>query len=128
MQMIEYDDCNKFLYSVLRYIVENVNCDVCMLDNVGIVVVDKIGKYCFMYDLKVFYGLCVNFYGYIIVCNWIFIIYVINYNGYLFCIMGVEIRDVIFFFIDEEDNLYVGFDLLNIVSVYKVFFEKMFRK
>lgn len=128
MQTIEYDDRNKLLYSVPRYIVENVNRDVCTSDNAGIVVVDKTGKHRFTYDLKVPHGLCVNSHGHIIACNWTSAIHVINHNGHLLCIMGVETRDVISLSIDEEDNLYAGSDSSNIVSVYKVSLEKMFRK
>lgn len=128
MQTIEYDDRNKLLYSVPRYIVENVNRDVCTSDNAGIVVVDKTGKHRFTYDLKVPHGLCVNSYGHIIACNWTSAIHVINHNGHLLCIMGVETRDVISLSIDEEDNLYAGSDSSNVVSVYKVSLEKMFRK
>ena len=127
-QTIEYDNHNRLLYNVPRYLVENVNRDVCTSDNAGIVVVDKTGKHRFTYDLKCPHGLCVNSHGHIIACNWTSAIHIISHHGQLLCIMGVETRDVISVSIDEEDNLYVGSDSSNTVSVYKVSLEDMFRK
>ncbi|XP_056002013.1 uncharacterized protein LOC125662597 isoform X2 [Ostrea edulis] len=120
MQTIEFTGTNRLLYNVPRYITENVNRDVCTSDNKGIVVVDKAGKHRFTHDLKIPHGLCTDSHGHIIACNWTSVIHVLNRDGRLLCIMGVDTRDVISLCIDEENNLYLGSDCSNTISVYRL--------
>ncbi|XP_062591393.1 uncharacterized protein LOC134252863 [Saccostrea cucullata] len=121
MQTLEFSSSMKHLYSVPRYITENVNRDVCTSDNAGIVVVDRAGKHRFTYHLRIPpHGLCTDSHGHIIACNWTSAIYVINRDGHLLSILGVDTRDVISLCIDEEHNLYLGSDCSNTISVYKM--------
>lgn len=81
----------------IKYICENRNRDICVLDSRlgSVVVVNKVGKFRFKYcgnffsnieKLFIFFGICVNSYYYILIvdCN-NNSIYIIDYDGKFFC-------------------------------------------
>ncbi|XP_022345839.2 uncharacterized protein LOC111138257 [Crassostrea virginica] len=129
IQNIQRDNKGQELYSVPYYITENINGDICTSDynKDTVVVVNKSGKHMFSYTGQGSrfcpWGICTDILGHILVCD------IVNESVHLLD-QGGEFLSVILspqqgikspraLCVDDENNLYVGQDGTNIVTVYK---------
>ncbi|XP_078310236.1 uncharacterized protein LOC144618321 [Crassostrea virginica] len=131
IQNIQRDDQGQGLYGHPHYITENINGDICTSDMLKkAVVVSKSGQHRFSYTGQgsVFcpYGICTDVLGHILVCNGtLFSINTVNLldqdGGFLSLILSPQQgiacpRGVC---VDDENNLHVGQQHTNTVTVYK---------
>ncbi|XP_065939428.1 tripartite motif-containing protein 3 [Magallana gigas] len=131
IQNIQRDNKGQGLYSLPRSITENINGDVCVSDYYkrAVVVVDKSGQHRFSYtgqgSLFDPYGICTDVLGHILVCNiYVFsqTVHLLDQDGQFLCLLltsqqGVKRpRSVC---VDDENNLWVGQDITNTVTVYR---------
>lgn len=112
-----------------HYITENINGDVCVsdLDKNAVVVVNNSGQHRFYYTghgsvLRPF-GICTDILGHILVCDInVNAVHLLNKNGqFLSMLLTSEhnITDPRSACVDNENNLHVGQNGTNMVTVYK---------
>lgn len=112
-----------------HYITENINGDVCVsdLDKNAVVVVNKSGQHRFYFTghgsvLRPF-GICTDILGHILVCDInINTVHLLDKNGlFLSMLLTSEhnITDPRSAYVDNENNLHVGQNGTNMVTVYK---------
>nr|XP_022340416.1 uncharacterized protein LOC111135024 [Crassostrea virginica] len=129
IQNIQRDNQGQKLYSDPHYITENINRDICTSDynKRAVVVVNKSGQHRFSYTGKASmirpYGICSDVLGHILVCDYSNeTVHLLDQDGGFLCVIlspqqGIEYpRGVC---VDDENNLYVGEDGTNTVTVYK---------
>ncbi|XP_078313035.1 uncharacterized protein LOC111135019 isoform X1 [Crassostrea virginica] len=117
------------LYSDPHYITENINGDICTsdYDKKAVVVVNKSGQHRFSYkgmgSMIRPYGICSDVLGHILVCDYDNeTVHLLDQDGGFLCVIlslqqGIDYpRGVC---VDDENNLYVGQDGTNTVTVYK---------
>lgn len=130
MQNIYRDNKGQKLYDYPYYIAENINGDICASDynKNTVVVVNKSGETKFSYtgQMAEFYpcGICTDGVGHILVCESISrTIHLLNKEGqFLSLLLSPQQSDksphsVCF---DDENNLYVGENKNNTITVYKI--------
>lgn len=130
IQNIYRDNKGQKLYDYPYYIAENINGDICASDynKNTVVVVNKSGETKFSYtgQMAVFYpcGICTDGVGHILVCDSINrTIHLLNKEGqFLSLLLSPQQSDksphsVCF---DDENNLYVGENKNNTITVYKI--------
>ncbi|XP_062615956.1 uncharacterized protein LOC134277642 [Saccostrea cucullata] len=125
LQNIQRDNKGQELYGEPRYITENINGDICTSDFYKVVVVNKSGQHRFSYTGQESgirpYGICTDVLGHILVCD-IFTVHLLDQDGQFLSLLlsyqqGVRRpRNVC---VDDENNLYVGQDETNTLTVYK---------
>ncbi|XP_062566594.1 tripartite motif-containing protein 2-like [Saccostrea cucullata] len=128
LQNIQRDNKGQGLYSYPRFITENINGDICTSDFYkGMVVVNKSGQHRFSYTGQKSgfdpYGICTDVLGHILVCDDNSkAVHLLDQDGQFLSLLltrqqGVEYpRSVC---VDDENNLYVGQDHTNTLTVYK---------
>ncbi|XP_078329835.1 uncharacterized protein LOC111117813 [Crassostrea virginica] len=129
IQNIQRDNQGQELYDYPHYITENINGDICTSDfnNRAVVVVNKSGKHRFSYTGQGSwfrpYGICTDVLGHILVCDGInYTVHLLDQDGeFLSVILSKQqgINDPCGVCVDDENNLYVGQDYTNTVTVYK---------
>ncbi|XP_052679418.1 uncharacterized protein LOC128160175 [Crassostrea angulata] len=126
---IQRDNKGKGLYNKPHYITENINGDVCVSDyyKYAVVTVDKSGQHRFSYTGQgsgiLPFGLCTDVLGHILVCDGISeTVHLLDQDGQFLSLLltpqhGIKYpRSVC---VDDENNLWVGQDNTNTVTVYK---------
>ncbi|XP_078339392.1 uncharacterized protein LOC144627183 [Crassostrea virginica] len=131
IQNILRDNQERGLYSNPHYITENINGDICTseIHNDKVVVVNKSGQPRFSYTGKrsEFYpwGICTDVLGHILVCDIASrsnTVHLLDQDGgFLSIILSSQqgINRPFGICVDDENNLYVGQDGTNTVTVYK---------
>ncbi|XP_052676906.1 uncharacterized protein LOC128158194 [Crassostrea angulata] len=129
IQNIQINNKGQELYELPHYITENINGDVCVSDyrQEAVEVVDKSGQHRFSYTGQESwfrpYGICTDVLGHILVCDETSdTIHLLDQNGqFLYLLLtsqqGVEYPCSVC--VDDENNLWVGQDDTNTVTVYK---------
>uniref|UniRef100_K1PNT3 Tripartite motif-containing protein 2 n=1 Tax=Magallana gigas TaxID=29159 RepID=K1PNT3_MAGGI len=129
IQNIQRDNKGQALYDYPHYITENINGDVCVSDygKHAVVVVDKSGQHRFSYTGQGsefgLYGICTDVLGHILVCDYDNdTVHLLDQDGQFLSLLltkqqGVE--DPYSVCVDDENNLWVGQDNTNTVTVYK---------
>ncbi|XP_052687166.1 uncharacterized protein LOC128166202 [Crassostrea angulata] len=130
IQNIQRDNKGQDLYYYPHYITENINGDICTSDLTkhAVVVVNKSGQHRFSYtgqgsEFNPF-GICTDLLGHIIVCNGIgHTVDILDQDGqFLSLLLTHEQQEMIgpsSLCVDDENNLHVGKNLSNKVTVYK---------
>ncbi|XP_078329846.1 uncharacterized protein LOC111117819 [Crassostrea virginica] len=129
IQNIQRDNQGQELYIYPHYITENINGDICTSDFCKEVVVvrNKSGQHRFSYAGQGSwfrpYGICIDVLGHILVCDNVSdTVHLLDQDGRFLSIIlskqqGIEFpRGVC---VDDENNLYVGQQFTNTVTVYK---------
>ncbi|XP_052679186.1 E3 ubiquitin-protein ligase TRIM71-like [Crassostrea angulata] len=129
IQNIQRDNKGQGLYSCPHYITENINGDVCVSDfgKQAVVVVNKSNQHRFSYTGQGSrfnpYGICTDVLGHILVCDDNSLtVHLQDKDGQFLSLLltpqqGVKYpRSVC---VDDENNLWVGQDITNTVTVYK---------
>eukprot|EP00105_Crassostrea_gigas_P008551 XP_011423138.1 PREDICTED: uncharacterized protein LOC105325315 [Crassostrea gigas] len=130
IQNIQKDNKGQELYSKPRYITENINGDICTSDfnKQAVVVVDKSGQHRFSYTgegSKIFpHGICTDLLGHIMVANAIGdTVHLLDQDGQFLSLLlpayDENTGSLLSLCVDEENNLHVGQDYNNTVTVYK---------
>ena len=131
IQNIQRDKQGQELYSYPHYITENINGDICTSDynKRAVVVVNKSGQHRFSYTGQGSrfcpYGICTDVLGHILVCDTSLnsqSVHLLDQDGgFLSIILSSQqgINHPRGVCVDEENNLYVGQDYTNTMSVYK---------
>ncbi|XP_065938399.1 tripartite motif-containing protein 3-like [Magallana gigas] len=128
IQNIQRDNEGQTLYITPYYITENINGDVCVSDYIkhAVVVVDKLGRHRFSYTDQVSafhpYGICTDVLGHILVCDYINnTVHILDQDGqFLSQLLISGVREYpCSVCVDDENNLWVGKDNTNTVTVYK---------
>nr|XP_034312101.1 uncharacterized protein LOC109619492 isoform X2 [Crassostrea gigas] len=138
IQNIKRKHKRKGLYGVPHYITENINGDICTSDykKRAVVVVNKSGQHRFSYTGQGSqfypYGICTDLLGHILVCSIPFLgkvlmsgdntVNLLDQDGQ-FLFLKLPLRPGVSFYcglcVDDENNLHVGQDDTNTVTVYK---------
>ncbi|XP_062605150.1 uncharacterized protein LOC134279839 [Saccostrea cucullata] len=128
LQNIQRDTKGRDLFALPHYITENINGDICISEHKkAVVVVNKSGQHRFSYTGQgsAFcpYGICTDVLGHILVCDdKSRTVHLLDKGGQFLSLLlsqqhGVDYpRSVC---VDDENNLYVGQWLTNILTVYK---------
>nr|XP_022336856.1 tripartite motif-containing protein 45-like [Crassostrea virginica] len=131
IQNIQRDNKGQELYRYPYYITENINGDICTSDhNKGtVVVVNKSGQHRFSYTGRGsrFWpcGICTDVLGHILVCHVTFsseTVDLLDQDGGFLSVIIASQQGITFprgVCVDNENNLYVGQDGTNTVTVYK---------
>nr|XP_022341336.1 uncharacterized protein LOC111135500 isoform X2 [Crassostrea virginica]XP_022341337.1 uncharacterized protein LOC111135500 isoform X2 [Crassostrea virginica] len=129
IQNIQRDNQGQGLYGYPRYITENINGDICASDwnKKAVVMVNKSGQHRFSYTGQgsEFWpcGICTDVLGHILVCDSASgTVHLLDQDGgFLSFILSPQqgITGPRGVCVDEENNLYVGQQFTNTVSVYK---------
>ena len=129
IQNIERDNQGQKMYSIPHYITENINGDICTSDilKYAVVVVNKSGQHRFSYTGQGSkfrpWRICTDVLGHILVCdNACYTVHLLNQRGEFLLVILSSQQGIKFPFsvcLDDENNLYVGQDGTNIVTVYK---------
>ncbi|XP_062584510.1 uncharacterized protein LOC134246205 [Saccostrea cucullata] len=128
LQNIQRDNKGQELYKLPLYITENINGDICTSDYYkGVVVVNKSGQYRFSYRgqklLLSPYGICTDVRGHILVCDSICdTVNLLDQDGQFLSLLLTKQQGVPrprSMCMDDENNLYVGQNLTNTMTVYK---------
>ncbi|XP_078329843.1 uncharacterized protein LOC144624246 [Crassostrea virginica] len=129
IQNIQRDNQGQELYSLPHYITENINGDICTSDHSkqAVVVVNKSGQHRFSYTGQGSgfrpWGICTDVLGHILVCDTVSkTVHLLNQDGgFLSRILSEQqgIDNPQGVCMDDENNLYVGQDDTNTVTVYK---------
>ncbi|XP_062595587.1 tripartite motif-containing protein 2-like [Saccostrea cucullata] len=129
LQNIERDNKGQRLYSGPIYITENINGDICTSDIIKevVVVVNKSGQHRFSYTGQKSgfnpLGICTDVLGHILVCDDVSdTVHLLDQDGQFLSLLltkqqGVE--DPVSVCVDDENNLYVGQQYTNTLTVYK---------
>ncbi|XP_062584498.1 protein PML-like [Saccostrea cucullata] len=129
LQNIQREDKGQEMYNYPFYITENINGDICTSDiyKGAVVVVNKSGQHRFSYtgqeSVLSPYGICTDVLGHILVCDSTSNnVHLLDQDGQFLSLLltkqqGVHRpRSVC---VDDENNLYVGQNLTNTLTVYK---------
>ncbi|XP_062598537.1 tripartite motif-containing protein 2-like [Saccostrea cucullata] len=128
LQNIQRGNKVQGLYGYPHYITENINGDICTSDsNKGVVVVNKSGQYRFSYTGQESgfhpFGICTDVLGHILVCdNYSNTVHLLDQDGQFLSLLLTQQQGVRYpcsVCVDDENNLYVGQDLTNTLTVYK---------
>eukprot|EP00105_Crassostrea_gigas_P002376 XP_011414879.1 PREDICTED: tripartite motif-containing protein 3 [Crassostrea gigas] len=129
IQNIQRDNKGQGLYDTPHYITENINGDVCVSDynKHAVVVVDKSGQHRFSYTGQgsgfTPFGICTDVLGHILVCDVISkTVHLLDQDGQFLSLLLTEqqgVEDPCSVCVDDENNLWVGQDFTNTVTVYK---------
>ncbi|XP_022297069.2 uncharacterized protein LOC111106627 isoform X3 [Crassostrea virginica] len=129
IQNIQRDKQGQELYDYLNYITENINGDICTSDiiNAKVVVVNKSGQHRFSHTVQGSgfcpLGICTDVLGHILVCHYNSkTVHLLDQDGgFLSIILSSQqgIKSPCCVCVDDENNLYVGQDGTNTVTVYK---------
>eukprot|EP00105_Crassostrea_gigas_P011188 XP_011426745.1 PREDICTED: uncharacterized protein LOC105327813 [Crassostrea gigas] len=129
IQNIQRDDKGQALYSLPRYITENIHGDVCVSDfNNGVVVVDKSGQHRFSYTSQRSgffpWGICTDVLGHILVCDGGGgeTVHLLDQDGQFLSLLLTKqqgVKSPCSVCLDDENNLWVGQLDTNTVTVYK---------
>jgi hypothetical protein len=133
LQNIQRDNKGLGLYSLPYYITENINGDVCVsdVDKEAVVVVNKSGHHRFSYRgqrLRFWpYGICTDVLGRILVCNGNLFgsdgVHLLDQGGQFLSLLLTQqqhrVRHPRSACVDDDNNIYMGQDGTNIVTVYK---------
>ncbi|XP_062579527.1 uncharacterized protein LOC134241499 [Saccostrea cucullata] len=121
------------LYSDPRYITENINGDICTSDfnkdyyKMAVVVVNKSGQHRFSYtgqdSLFSPFGICTDVLGHILVCDiYSNTVHLLDQDGQFLFLLLTPQRGIPYpcsVCVDDENNLYVGQQYTNTLTVYK---------
>ncbi|XP_052690486.1 uncharacterized protein LOC128168307 [Crassostrea angulata] len=129
IQNIQRDNKGQGLYSYPYYITENINGDICTSDfyKQAVVVVNKSGQHRFSYtgqgsEFRPF-GICTDLLGHILVSDVISdTVHLLNQDGqFLSVLLTLQqlINRPVSVCVDDENNLHVGQDSTNTVTVHK---------
>ncbi|XP_061168557.1 protein PML-like [Saccostrea echinata] len=126
LQNIQWDNKGQRLYKLPHYITENINGDICTSDFYnGVVSVNKTGQYRFSYKGQESkftpWGICTDVLGQILVCDG-FSVHLLDQNGQLLSLLLTQkqwVRRPRSVCEDDENNIYVGQDYTNTLTVYK---------
>ncbi|XP_052685925.1 E3 ubiquitin-protein ligase TRIM71-like [Crassostrea angulata] len=127
IQNIERDNKGQELYRCPHYITENINGDICTSDIKIVVVVNKSGQHRFSYtgqgsqfDSR---GLCTDLLGHILVCDFYSdTVDLLDQDGQFLCHLLTKQQGVTHphsVCVDDENNLIVGRNNTNTLTVYK---------
>uniref|UniRef100_K1Q0Z0 Tripartite motif-containing protein 3 n=1 Tax=Magallana gigas TaxID=29159 RepID=K1Q0Z0_MAGGI len=129
IQNIQRNNKGQDLYGYPHYVTENINGDVCASEynNNDVVVVDKSGQYRFFYagqGSKIYpHGICTDVLGHILVCDRNNeTVHLLDQDGQFLSLLLTEQQGVYnpcSVCVDDENNLWVGQDDTNTVTVYK---------
>nr|XP_034305774.1 uncharacterized protein LOC105326173 [Crassostrea gigas] len=129
IQNIQRNNKGQGLYKGPHYITENINGDVCVSDynKDAVVVVDKSGQHRFSYTGQGLgftpYGICTDVLGHILVCDQNSkTVHLLDQDGRFLSLLLTKQQGVmlpISLCVDDENNLWVGQQLTNTVTVYK---------
>jgi hypothetical protein len=130
LQNIQNDNKGQGLYSSPLYIAENINGDVCVSDHdkKAVVVVNESGHYRFSYTGQGSgfypYGICTDVLGHILVCDGVSdAVHLLGNDGHflslLLTVRQHELRSPRSVCVDDDNNLHVGQQHTNTVTVYK---------
>eukprot|EP00105_Crassostrea_gigas_P037700 XP_019921848.1 PREDICTED: uncharacterized protein LOC105326173 [Crassostrea gigas] len=129
IQNIQKDNKGQELYDLPHYITENINGDVCVSDFTkhAVVVVDKSGQYRFSYTGQgsgfISFGICTDELCHILVCDTNSeTVHLLDQDGQFLTLLLTEQQGVDHprsVCLDDENNLWVGQQLTNTVTLYK---------
>eukprot|EP00105_Crassostrea_gigas_P002377 XP_011414882.1 PREDICTED: uncharacterized protein LOC105319165 [Crassostrea gigas] len=129
IQNIQRDNKGRKLYSRPHYITENISGNVCVsdYDKHAVVVVDKSGQHRFSYTGQGSrfypYGICTDVLGHILVCDsFSKTIHLLDQDGQFLSLLLTPQQGVWCPYsvcVDDENNLWVGQNLIKTVRVYK---------
>ncbi|XP_052691349.1 uncharacterized protein LOC128169221 [Crassostrea angulata] len=129
IQNIQRDNKRQGLYGDPHYITENINGDICVsdYDKHAVVVVDKSGQHRFSYTRQGSefnpFEICTDVLGHILVCDEISkSVHLLDQDGQFLSPLLTEQQGLEYprsVCVDDENNLWVGQWLTNIVTVYK---------
>ncbi|XP_062583897.1 uncharacterized protein LOC134245639 [Saccostrea cucullata] len=128
LQNIQRDNKGQELYMLPHYITENINGDICTSDfNKGDVVVVKSGKHRFSYKGQKSgfrpWGICTDVLGHILVCDsYNESVHLLDQDGQFLSLLLTPQQGVMHprsVCVDDENNLCVGQQFTNTLSVYK---------
>ncbi|XP_062615973.1 tripartite motif-containing protein 2-like [Saccostrea cucullata] len=128
LQNIQRDSKGWELYSVPRYITENINGDICTSNyDKGVVVVNKSGQHRFSYTGQESgfdpYGICTDVLGHILVCdNHSNTVHLLDQDGQFLSLLLTQQQGVQYplsVCVDDENNLYVGHYKTTKLTVFK---------
>ncbi|XP_062616521.1 uncharacterized protein LOC134278216 [Saccostrea cucullata] len=128
LQTIQRDNKGQELYGLPYYITENINGDICTSTlNKGVVVVNKSGQHRFSYTGQgsEFYphGICTDVLGHILVCDgYSKTVDLLDQDGQFLSLLLTQQQGVKYprsVCVDDENNLYVGQDYTNTLTIYK---------
>ncbi|XP_062571073.1 tripartite motif-containing protein 2-like [Saccostrea cucullata] len=128
LQNIQRDNKGQELYSYPHYITENINGDICTSDwNKGVVVVNKSGQHRFSYTGQGSefhpFGICTDVLGHILVCDsYSNSVHLLDQDGQFLSLLLTQQQAVYCsrsVCVDDENNLYVGQNDTNTLTVYK---------
>jgi hypothetical protein len=130
LQNIQMDNKGQELYSDPHYITENINGDICVSDHIkqAVVVVNKSGQHRFSYTGQGSefypYGICTDVLGHILVCNGALYndtVHLLDQDGQFLSTLLTQQHGVYYprsVCVGNDNNLYVGQDHSNTVTVY----------
>ncbi|XP_078329165.1 uncharacterized protein LOC144623995 isoform X1 [Crassostrea virginica] len=126
LQNIQRDNQDRELYSFPHYITENINGDICTSDKKqhAVVVVEKPGKHRFSYKSQESrfcpFGICTDYLGHILLCDDVSgTVHLLDQDGGFLSVILSPQQGIVGMCVDDENNLYVGQNLTNTVTVYK---------
>ncbi|XP_062591641.1 E3 ubiquitin-protein ligase Trim36-like [Saccostrea cucullata] len=129
LQNIQCDNKEQGLYRLPCYITENINRDVCTsdLNKMAVVVVNKSGQHRFSYTGQESefhpYGICTDVLGHILVCDDVSnTVHLLDQDGQFLSLLLTQQQGVKYprsVCVDDENNLYVGQNNTNTLTVYK---------
>ena len=120
-QTIEKNANDKPLYTLPRYITDNVNGDLVTSDKYGgIVVIDQSGNHRFTYNLSKPRAVVTDSHGRIFGCNKTPTIHVIDKDGKFLMNIHTGSKDIFGLYLHQDTKLYTGFDSAKKIVVYKV--------
>ncbi|XP_062594055.1 tripartite motif-containing protein 2-like [Saccostrea cucullata] len=128
LQNIQRDNKGQELYIAPHYITENINGDICTSDHGrAVVVVNKSGQHRFSYTGQKSgfcpFGICTDVLGHILVCDhYSDTVHLLDQDGQFLSLLLTHQQAVYgprSVCVDDEDNLYVGQDETNTLTVYK---------